>query len=216
MGQYYRAVSINRKQAVSPYDYDNGAKLMEHSFLTNSYLNVVMMLLSAGGAWHKTRLVWAGDYSEQKQDELIPAKVKAAYSKWYDKTEPEYALKYPENRIPNLYNLVTKMGKNGKIPSFGFQVIRPAEPTQEDVKLLRFIVNHTKKEFVDLTKCPKDKKNFGWELHPLSLLTCDSFGSGGSYHGENKYRGTWVGDVISAEPFMPAIDFKEIKPNFKE
>lgn len=215
MGQYYKPVSIDRKQGLRPWDYENGAKLMEHSYIGNHFMSTVMMLLAAGGLWHKTRIVWGGDYSEQKQDELISPKTKAAFAKWYAKEYPENAAKYPENLVPNVYDLVFDEDKKGKIPAWAFKQIKPAESTADDVKHLQFVVNHTKKQFVDLAKCPKDKKSWGWQIHPLSLLTCDSFGGGGSYHGENPFCGKWVGDVISAETTAPA-DFKEIKPRFKE
>jgi len=60
MGQYYKAVSIDAKQYISPF----GAKIMEHSWIGNSYMKEVERLLSPGGRWHKTRLVWAGDYAD--------------------------------------------------------------------------------------------------------------------------------------------------------
>lgn len=61
MGQYYTSVSLDTKQAVSPF----GAKLMEHSWLKNPYMKQVERLLSPGGPWHKTRIVWTGDYSNK-------------------------------------------------------------------------------------------------------------------------------------------------------
>jgi hypothetical protein len=61
MGQYYKAVSLDAKQFVSPF----GAKLMEHSWIGNSYMMHVEQLLSPGNAWHKTQLVWAGDYGDK-------------------------------------------------------------------------------------------------------------------------------------------------------
>lgn len=62
MGQYYKAVSLDTKQFISPF----GAKLMEHSWLNSSPLLQVEQLLSPGNPWHKTRLVWTGDYSDKE------------------------------------------------------------------------------------------------------------------------------------------------------
>lgn len=62
MGQYYKVVSLDTKQFISPF----GAKLMEHSWMNNSYLIQVEQLLSPGNPWHKTRLVWTGDYSDKE------------------------------------------------------------------------------------------------------------------------------------------------------
>jgi hypothetical protein len=61
MGQYYKAVSLDAKQFVSPF----GAKLMEHSWVGHTYMKRVENLLSPGNPWHKTQLVWAGDYGDK-------------------------------------------------------------------------------------------------------------------------------------------------------
>lgn len=89
----------------------------------------------------------------------------------------------------------------------------PKPLTAKQAKEFRFIVNHTKKEFVDKTKVPS---NDGWQIHPLSLLTSSGNGrGGGDFRGENEFVGTWATDVISVEKEIPA-DFKEIVPNFIE
>lgn len=43
-------------------------------------------------------------------------------------------------------------------------------------KSLRYIVNHTKKLFVDKQAVPDVD---GWQIHPLPLLTCEGNGQGG-------------------------------------
>lgn len=62
MGQYFKAVSLDAKEKVSPF----GAKLMEHSWLMNPYMKQVERLLSPGNKWYKTRIVWAGDYMQER------------------------------------------------------------------------------------------------------------------------------------------------------
>lgn len=64
MGQYYKAINLDKREFLSPHKYDNGAKLMEHSYLENNLLNAVERLLSPNGSWYKTRLVWGGDYMD--------------------------------------------------------------------------------------------------------------------------------------------------------
>ncbi len=76
-------------------------------------------------------------------------------------------------------------------------------------KETRFVVNHTKKQYVDKTKVPKD--NDGWRIAPLPLLTCEGNGSGGGDFFVNNERqqgnvsiiGTWARDLISIEPTKP-------------
>lgn len=66
MGQYYRPIFLKGKKSNKPefafnaFAYDNGQKLMEHSYVGN-YLCLAVMynLLNA-----PKRLVWAGDYAD--------------------------------------------------------------------------------------------------------------------------------------------------------
>jgi hypothetical protein len=96
---------------------------------------------------------------------------------------------------------------------------RPATKLTNDD--CRFIVNHTKKEFVDTSKVmPIDS---AWasdddRIHPLPLLTSEGNGKGGGdYFGkaDQNLVGTWARNLISVEPEAPK-DFKELIVNFNE
>jgi hypothetical protein len=80
-----------------------------------------------------------------------------------------------------------------------------------DMSSYRYIVNHTKKLYVD--------KNLEFEdnIHPLSLLTADGNGrGGGDYSGTSEELvGTWARDVISVEKDLPT-GFKELECPFGE
>ena len=52
---------------VSPHKYDNGAKLMEHSYIGNNFVEAVEFLLLEGARWHKKPIVWAGDYADPEE-----------------------------------------------------------------------------------------------------------------------------------------------------
>jgi len=159
MGQYYKIVSIDNKQVVSPF----GAKLMEHSWLKNPFLLQVQGLLSPGNPWHKTRIVWTGDYSD-----------KGLFT-----GDPER----------NLYDLAsdefTDVSGNPSV----------------DGPETRYIVNHTKNTYVDLSEVPDVTSAGGWKIHPLSLLTSSGNGrGGGDYRDDDDTNvGSWAGDVISSE-----------------
>jgi hypothetical protein len=68
MGQYYKPISIEKKQYVYSHDYDNGLKLMEHSWIGNKFVGVVEDLIAEDGAWHGDRIVWAGDYADNEKN----------------------------------------------------------------------------------------------------------------------------------------------------
>jgi hypothetical protein len=79
----------------------------------------------------------------------------------------------------------------------------------------RYIVNHTKKQYVDKEKC--NKSSSGYTIHPLALLTNESNGlGGGDYHGTNEALcGTWARDTISVENSIPD-GFTELVCDFEE
>ena len=65
-----------------------------------------------------------------------------------------------------------------------------------------FLVNHTKRQFVDKSKVPKGLG--GFQIHPLPLLTCEGNGrGGGDFDGTSPLIGSWARDVISAEKTAP-------------
>ena len=70
MGQYYQVVILGEKNIhkheiirvfIEPWD---GAKLLEHSYINNDFVNAVEFLLSPEGIFYKSRIVWAGDYAD--------------------------------------------------------------------------------------------------------------------------------------------------------
>jgi len=163
MGQYYVAILLAEndgkefiRAAIHPHDYENGAKLAEHSYVGNNFVSVIEYLLSSVGMFYKTRLVWAGDYAD------------------------------PEPNSENLYS--STEGKD----------FRPSLPSTyiEAMKSFSYIVNHTKKEYVN-------KK--GHIYHPLPLLTAEGNGrGGGDYSGPGEDMiGIWARDVISIELEQP-------------
>ena len=74
MGQYYHALFLANKTseadaefiraAIHSLMFHNGMKLIEHSYIKNSFMSAVEYLLSPLGIFYKSRLVWAGDYAD--------------------------------------------------------------------------------------------------------------------------------------------------------
>ncbi len=80
----------------------------------------------------------------------------------------------------------------------------------------RFIINHTKKMYVDKNKVPKDPTNFDMKLHPLPLLTCEGNGrGGGDFRSKNELIGSWARNVISVSQERPK-DYLELITHFTE
>jgi hypothetical protein len=77
-----------------------------------------------------------------------------------------------------------------------------------DTKDYPYLVNHTKKQYVDKRK---------EEIHPLPLLTAEGNGAGGGdYRGDNEILcGDWARDVISIET-EPPVGYEELLCKFRE
>lgn len=102
MGQYYRVVNLTKKE----FMYPRWIKLMEHSWVGNSCLMAVTNLLSPGNPWHKTKLVWAGDYMDEGL--FIRSKKKTLYREASDKYK-EVSIEIPDG--PDIYIFVNHTKK---------------------------------------------------------------------------------------------------------
>lgn len=190
MGQYYKPIIIddNRKPLMAFYSHEfgNGLKLMEHSYLDNNFVNVVVNTM-ANKFKKGCRLVWAGDYAENEKGQK-----------------------------QNLYEMVS-------------DDLYCKKGNQHRNYKIRYIINKTKGEFVDLWQLPTFN---GSTVHPLPILCSDGNGQGGGdYWGHNEnMAGRWSGDVImfgkwgnwkdnlNNNGFYPKYGgtLKEITPNFAE
>lgn len=75
MGQYYVGMVLkkNHRLAKQPilfgvrsYDFDNGSKLLEHSYIGNNYVSVYMRMLSdVDGYFYGYPFAWIGDYADK-------------------------------------------------------------------------------------------------------------------------------------------------------
>lgn len=179
MGQYYKP-TLKQKgaknwQSYRPLDFDNGAKLMEHSYIGNSFVSYIKKLILR----KKMQVVWAGDYADGEKGKMNL---------------------YGDER--NLYDLSNTENPKDKSVS------------QEELAEMLYVVNHTKRQFVDYSKVEED--TYGFRIDPLPLLTAEGNGRGcGDYHGSNmRIIGSWARDFISVESFVPN-GYTEIVPDFR-
>lgn len=88
MGQYYMPYikKGNKVKIFYSHDYNNGLKLMEHSYINNNFVNVIANEITE----KPCRVVWVGDYAEledfknctEKQAEKVIKKA------WKDEQQP--------------------------------------------------------------------------------------------------------------------------------
>jgi hypothetical protein len=208
MGQYWVPVCLNTNQKVEPHRYGEGAKLMEHSWIHTKFIRSVAGLLTEDGPWHKKHIAWVGDYTDD--DLMLTPNCKECIEKKINYECPDF-----------VKALVGECNGTYKQYYRGAKTIDPEEPNKRKLPLEHYILNHTKKLFVDTSKCPVEdeskKYKIKWVIYPLSLLTATSNGmGGGDYNGKNvDIVGTWMGDKISVELEKPK-DFEELEPGFTE
>ena len=185
MGQYYAPVSIEKKQSVYSHDYGNGLKLMEHSWITNAFVAVVEGLISKGGAWYGTRIVWAGDYADPEPN-TETVENPDGYNLWDlftdepNRIKPEAPKRKGLKKLRYLKNL----------------------DTNEFVDLNKVPITNVYKW--------KDKQGKTHEsiyrIHPLPLMTCDGNGRGGGDYRDdpdNPLVGMWARNRVVMQSHKP-------------
>lgn len=103
MGQYYKPVVLKKVfkentedcvlASLSSYDYNNGAKLMEHSYVGNNFVRAFCQLIGdESGEFYGYPVVWCGDYADKVNDFSIYslAYEKAKQNKMQPKTFVSY------------------------------------------------------------------------------------------------------------------------------
>lgn len=216
MGQYYKCMVMGndgKAAGIDSWAYNNGAKLMEHSYCGNGYVDAAIRMIGVseflnGGP---VRVGWIGDYADAVLDEIEDPERRKVIETMY-----KAAWKYPEKEF---------------VPAFDKTTLPHHEvPPDVDGKKLplynRFssvagiLVNCEKGLFV---RCPEwDGET--WFIHPLPLLTAVGNGQGGGdYSGTDmELIGSWAGDHVSwvnpaeAERTITGLNLKEIEVHFKE
>lgn len=228
MGQYYRGVVLGKttkrakkiivKKAFCPYAHENGAKLMEHSYVGNWYVKEYERVLA--GEFYGYPFVWAGDYADSKYGVLVYEQ-----SVDFENQEMLRSIKkagYKYNR-ENYGRECTKVDKQGNIidtkPEEAFIAVTPYEELVDIT--YEYILNFDKKQFVRIPKKSDKKDAHGSMLtiHPLPLLCADGNGRGGGDYGKHNSDfdkvGIWAYDRIGIDNEIPE-GFTELVVNFVE
>ena len=100
MGQYYMTAFMlddGTIEVMHPHHYDNGLKLMEHSYVGNNYVNTVIQHLMDKGI---CRMAHVGDYSDDVIDRMTGWKeyARKAYSACWGKGYQKHYI-HPEKMI---------------------------------------------------------------------------------------------------------------------
>lgn len=211
MGQYYTPILMGKRYGVQgtlySHKYDNGQKLMEHSYMGNNFVNAVLRKLDH----QPMRLAWMGDYADEP------------YPEDDNKIREPYQRKLLKAEFMRIFKQSGKKRINPE-PLEGFD-----NPEDFDGW---YLINHTRKAYVDLgeyqrmngwTEKWRDRDGVLHEywsaIHPLPLLTaCGNGRGGGDYHEQYPDYdkvGTWAFDLIEFASYEP-VGFTKEEYHFKE
>lgn len=203
MGQYYTPLVIGQESemyTLCSHKFDSGLKLMEHSWIGNSFVNAVYAIIHNCPC----KLVWMGDYADDMVEEFAEQSggedefnrlYEIAWSD-HDKTmlRPDY---FSEINLMDLVTLETKEG---------------------------YLINHDKKQYLSLHEYIKENRYQDgpspddiWCINPLSLLTaCGNGQGGGDYQGVNSDDvGCWAFNTLEHSLRLPA-DYEQVMFHFSE
>ena len=197
------------------HNYGAFRKLMEHNYINNRFVTALENLISPDGMFHKSRVVWAGDYADNEPDSEQNLYIMADESKELVPAGPPR-----DFHCDFMANTKALLGR-------------------ETECRYRYVVNHTKKLYVDKKHGDMDgavgltlptaesgggdsdgDDDMAWtqiRIHPLPLLTAEGNGrGGGDYCGSDmELVGTWARNVISVERQVPE-GYSELVCNFTE
>lgn len=184
MGQYYRPLMIHKdgeERSACSHSFDNGLKLMEHSWIGNNFVNAVLHEIED----NPTRVAWLGDYSNDAVEDDLD------FGNGFITCTEDFF---------DIYKRVWQGKELQDIPESTPQFELDLEHTD------CYLVNKTKRCYIDMTEYVKQNSVFGrfctsdtWCINPLPLLTCVGNGmGGGDYRGETGMAdvGSWAFDEI--------------------
>ena len=215
MGQYYKPTLIGARGKIRwlySHEYNNGLKLMEHSYIGNNFVNAVLSQILD----HPMKLAWIGDYSPD------------VYKREWG-GEPYQKMEH--DKFVQLFSKIWG-GENSDdetkihpLPLSGFENIKDFDGW--------YLVNHTQKIYISMTAYMKRNKwresytnrktgaTERWDMcvNPLPLLTACGNGRGGGdyYSGHPDYDkvGSWAFDRIEFTSNKPD-DYQEVNYHFTE
>ena len=181
MGQYYRVAIITEdariRFVINLSKFITGYKLMEHSYMGNYFVNIVLSaMLRLNTQGHETRVVWMGDYAEDA-DYVAPCVENGNVS-------DDYYL--------DVWNAIWPDDDKRRGEWLTPDQIMPVEFSRCEDYDGWYLVNHTKQVYLDLGKfwrenCWKEEwegKQCNCAVHPLPLLTACGNGQGGGDYSE--------------------------------
>ena len=200
MGQYYSPILLKKNWKLSKqpvvmslysWDFNNGLKLMEHSYVGNYFVQAMQYVLAKYG--NDLHFVWCGDYADDIKTHYYPNGV-------------------------NLYSKASELMEDGKFGNEYYKFVSGNIPKFGDLHDYKYIINKSKKEYVVVPELENGK--WVIHPLPILCANSNGLG-GGDYEPtcvrDEQYIGRWAYDIIKVSDDENDIKgYKEIKPDFHE
>lgn len=203
MGQYFRICFLNSKKKsypnkkkvaayLRPWDYGQGAKLMEFSWIGNELVGRLEALINKeSGKYAGYPVIIAGDYADEEPYPLNGEKwtIYQLAAEFGHRIEPEEA---PE---PKHYRYIIN----------------------EDKKVF---MDCNRVKISQVTEWEGEKEI--WKVHPLTILCSDGCNGGmprggGDYYNKHRMVGSWRRNVVVTSDNRPdENEYREVFYNFYE
>lgn len=199
IGQYYVPAILGEEKVdglevvettAYSHDFDNGLKLMEHSYIDNDFVTAIEIFIAKSE--DPRRVVWAGDYADVEVDENgKPVIIQGGEANIYGLSELQSPVKLTPEDVPA-----------------DFKLDKDSHP---------FILNFDTHQYVDKRNVPEIADWPGNFIHPLPLLTAEGNGrGGGDFQGEHPLVGSWARHHIAIVSELPPGSWEELKFDLAE
>lgn len=192
MGQYFRGCILTGKYLndkpiqFCPWDWDNGAKLMEHSYERNTMAKCFAYQLALSSEEYPVRAAWIGDYANEHLFSYPPRMNIVDDSDRFEALAIMYVKCWCLNGDDNAREALFDIKRPDDFEDLEFEYNTPI-----------YVADLDRKEYI-LTYPDDPPKEY--EVSRLNLLLAAFNGAGGSYYGNNMDMvGRWAGDWLVAE-----------------
>lgn len=219
MGEYYDWVNIDKKEYISPSDFDLGNKLYESAFAGNSFLGALYNLLASD--WNGDSIVFLGDQTNITEQDTNPVlrSLSAERQEWGEAGyDADYVIatykcisglfKAAEKEVRHEIEWMIELGNF----EFNYYGVSPNAPYKGlfvmNSSFFRYTINHSKNEYFDVENTRLTYANregvLTTRINPLPLLM--------AFPGSpcDRCTGLWLGDQIEVTDSLPPAGYKDM------
>lgn len=215
MGEGYYWVNVRKKEYIVPYWFDLGYKTFESRFIGNHLLGALYNLLSSD--WKDDDIVWLGEDINIEESETNPV-LRRLYEErktWDDQgTNIDYILEFGRD-LSGLFKEAEKEVRkeiaiilDERDDDYNYFRIDYDDPYkglfERESKSFRYTLNHTKKEYFDITRTictyTRDGEEKEYNYNPLPTLMA---------YGRQSDTGIWLGDKIEVSDDPPPEEYTD-------